>query len=125
VADHEPRPYPPGPQRESSQSQPSGLVAVLGLISQYGWATVIAVLFLLMYLGWLPDPRRTAAEKLVGEVVERMDDVRTEMRRVNERQIRMFSMLTELCLAAQRHDGKSVASCSYVYSNHQIPRGGD
>jgi len=92
---------------------------VLGLIRQHGWAPLIALVFLGMYFGWLPDPRRTASEKLVGAMTSEMAGLRADVRRASERSVRLMGMMTELCLAMQRHDAKSVGSCTYVYENHQ------
>lgn len=87
------------------------------LVTQYGWSTFIALLFLAMYFGWLPDPRRTEAERLVKEFTVATQAVHNDMGRVVSQHSRMFSMLTELCLAMQRHDNSSVGTCGYVHQD--------
>src|SRR5262245_16564477 len=102
----------------------AGITGLLGLIREYGWPVIIAILFGSLYLGWLPDPRRTANEKLVTSITEEMNGLRMEARRNGERTLRALSMMTELCLTMQRHDPKSTGSCSYVYQNHGEGEGG-
>ena len=101
-------------ERQAAPATPT----LLGLIGQYGWSTVFAVLFVSLYFGWLPDSRREALDTVAAGMRGELAGMRTEIRRLNERQIKIFSMLTEICLAAHRHDPKSIDTCSYVYSNH-------
>ena len=84
----------------------------------------LALFFLSMYFGWLPDPNRTAANLVTEKLLSRMATARAELHRMNDRQLRLFSMLTELCLAMQRHDPKSVGTCSYLYQDQDQDHGG-
>src|SRR5262245_57624748 len=94
---------------------PPGLAQLFQLVMQYGWASVLAIFFLSLYFGWLPDPHRAEIKTLVAGATKQMAGVRAELRRSSERQLKMLTQLLELCLAVQRHDAKSIGSCSYIY----------
>jgi len=113
-----------GPPPATQDAPEAAVKGVLGLIREYGWPVIIAILFGSLYFGWLPDPRRTAAEKLVASITAEMNGLRMEARRNGERTLRALGMMTELCLTLQRHDPKSTGSCSYVYQNHSEGGGG-
>jgi hypothetical protein len=96
-----------------------GTVNSIGqLIRDHGWTLVLAVLFMGLYFGWLPDPRRYEIAKMAADTIAETIELRSAVRRLGERQARTMIMLTELCLAMQRHDQKSTGSCAYIYQNH-------